>query len=437
MSLHRPSGPPLALDARVLGCEPSATIAINARSKALAAEGRTIYRLGLGQSPFPVPAHVRAALAAHAAEKDYLPVKGLPALRSAVVDWTRRTEGVERDAEAVIVGPGTKELMFQLQLTYAGDLVIPAPSWVSYAPQAGLVGRAVRWLPTRAETGLAVEPDALAALCEEAPERPRLLILNSPGNPTGRCYTDDELAALAQVLRRYRVLALSDEIYSGTHFAPVTGASGHRSLARHYPEGTIISNGLSKWCGAGGWRLGWFAAPTGLRPIIDAMAAVASETFTSTSAPIQYAAVSALRPHPEMEQYLTDSRRVLAATLGWASAKLRAAGATLPRADGGFYLFPDLSAHRSRLAERGITDSPTLCRRLLDDTGVAVLPGTCFGRPADELSLRMALVDFDGGAALDAASKRAGGGPLDAEFVAARCPAVVAAISHLVDWVAR
>ena len=150
------------------------------------------------------------------------------------------------------------------------------------APQASIIGRPIKWLRTRPETGLGVEPDALDELCSEDPDRPRLLILNSPSNPTGLAYTHEQLQALADVLRKYRVLALSDEIYSGTHF---TG--DHVSLARYYPEGTIISNGLSKWCGAGGWRLGFFVFPDTLAWLADAMAAVASETFTSTSAPLQ------------------------------------------------------------------------------------------------------------------------------------------------------
>ena len=137
-----------------------------------------------------MPEHVRGALADRSHEKDYLPVKGLPALRQAVVDWVRRTEGLKYSPEHVLVGPGTKELMFIVQLVYYGDLVIPSPSWVSYAPQARIIGRHIHWLETRVETGLGVEPETLAALCEKDPARPRLLILNSPGNPTGISYSD-------------------------------------------------------------------------------------------------------------------------------------------------------------------------------------------------------------------------------------------------------
>jgi aspartate aminotransferase len=427
MPLDHNRSPEVFLNLNVRGMGASATLAINERSRRLLDAGREVYRLGLGQSPFPVPAHVQAALAANAHQKDYLAVKGLPALREAVVDWVRRTEGLAYSPEHVLVGPGTKELMFLVQLVYYGDLVIPSPSWVSYAPQARIIGRHIHWLRTRPETGLGVEPEALEELCQRDPDRPRLLILNSPSNPTGLCYSGEQLAALAEVLRKYRVLALSDEIYSGTHFD-----NGHQSLARYYPEGTIISNGLSKWCGAGGWRLGFFVFPESLAWLADAMSAVASETFTATSAPIQYAAVAALQEHPDMPRYLDDSRRILSALADFTYRRLSAAGAVLSPPGGGFYLFPRFEARRGSLGARGIDNGRVFCERLLDETGVAILPGDCFGRPPQELSARLAIVDFDGEAALAAARDER----IDEAFVRTHCARVTTAIERMAEWAA-
>jgi aspartate aminotransferase len=425
MPISQPRSPEVYLNLNVRGMGPSATLAINEHSRRLIEQGRTVYRLGLGQSPFPVPEHVRESLARNAMQKDYLAVKGLPALREAVVDWVRRTEGLGYSPDNVLVGPGTKELMFLVQLVYYGDLVIPTPSWVSYAPQASIIGRPIKWLRTRPETGLGVEPDALEELCAGDPDRPRLLILNSPSNPTGLCYDAEQLQALADVLRKYRVLALSDEIYSGTHFS-----GEHVSLARFYPEGTIISNGLSKWCGAGGWRLGFFIFPESLAWLTTAMAAVASETFTSTSAPIQYAAVDALRERPDMDRYLLHSRQILAALASHAYRTLSAAGAVISQPAGGFYLFPRFEPRRSGLAARGIEDGAAFCTRLLEETGVAVLPGNCFGRPDRELSARLAIVDFDGTEALRAAATET----VDDDFVRTHCPRVTTAIERMAEW---
>lgn len=430
MSVNQPRSPEVYLNLNVRGMGPSATLAINERSRRLQAEGRQVYRLGLGQSPFPVPDHVREALARNAHQKDYLAVKGLPALREAVVEWVQRTEGLEYSPDHVLVGPGTKELMFLVQLVYYGDLVIPTPSWVSYAPQAHIIGRHLQWLPTRIETGLGVTPEALEHLCERDASRPRLLILNYPSNPTGMCYSAEQLEAIAEVARKYRVLLLSDEVYGGLHF---TGE--HVSIARFYPEGTIISNGLSKWCGAGGWRLGAFIFPGTLSWLMDGMAAVASETFTSTSAPIQYAAVKAFEGDPELDDYLLHSRRILGALTNYVWRILIDAGALCAQPKGGFYLFPSFEAFRARLEERGIDNGPDLCERLLEETGVATLPGEAFGRPYHELSMRLAVVDFDGEVALEA-SRSHPEADLDESFVSCGCGRVLEAIDRLVAWMA-
>ncbi|MCW5725656.1 MAG: aminotransferase class I/II-fold pyridoxal phosphate-dependent enzyme [Maricaulaceae bacterium] len=422
----RPSaGRPLNLNVR--GLDVSATLAINERSRALMKEGRKVHRLGLGQSPFPVPEPVRRALSDHAHQKDYLPVRGLPELRAAVCGHLKRTQGLDYDPASILIGPGTKELMFLVQLCYYGDLVIPTPSWVSYAPQAQIIGRSIRWLPTRTETGLGVTPQALDALCRKDPDRPRLLILNSPSNPTGLAYEDGQLAEIAAVARRYGVLVLSDEIYGGVHFE-----GRHVSIARHYPEGTIISDGLSKWCGAGGWRLGAFAFPPQLKWLSDAMSVVASETYTSVSAPIQHAAVTAFSGGAEIDGYLDRSRRILAALAAFATERLTAAGAAMSAPKGGFYAFPDFSVHRDALAARGVTASEEFCERLLEEAGVATLPGTAFGRPEGEFSLRLAYVDFDGGPALDALS--APGAEADESFLRAHAPDTVAGLERLADW---
>lgn len=425
MPISQPRSPEVFLNLNVRGMGPSATLAINERSAALRAAGRDVYRLGLGQSPFPVPEHVRESLARNAHQKDYLAVKGLPALREAVVDWVQRTEGLSYSPDNVLVGPGTKELMFLIQLVYYGDLVIPSPSWVSYAPQARIIGRHIHWLRTSPRNGLGVEPEALEELCARDPNRPRLLILNTPSNPTGHCYNAEQLKAIAEVLRKYRVLALSDEIYSGTHYS-----NEHESLARYYPEGTIISNGLSKWCGAGGWRLGFFVFPEGLSWLANGMAAVASETFTATSAPIQYAAVDALQDLPEMDQYLRHSRAILAALAGYSYRQLSAAGAELQPARGGFYLFPRFESRRDGLSARGVLDGPSFCERLLEETGVAVLPGNNFGRETREMSLRLAVVDFDGASALREAANTA----VDEAFVKQHCSRVTTAIDRMSEW---
>ena len=417
------------LNLNVRGLPLSATLEINEQSNRLLDNGRQVFKLGLGQSPFPVPAPVVKELQTNAYQKDYLPVKGLPALCDAVAGYYRRTQGLNFRGENILVGPGSKELMFILQLVYYGDLVIPTPSWVSYAPQANIVGRPVRWLTTEARNNWLLTPSELEKLCAKDPTKPRIVILNYPNNPTGCSYSTEQLQALAETARKYKIILLSDEIYGELNFQ-----GNHQSIARFYPEGTIIASGLSKWAGAGGWRLGTFAFPSELDWLLEAMAAVASETFTATSAPIQYAAVRAFNGGVEMEHYLLQSRRILRELSNWIWRSLSQVGLEVARPDGAFYMFPDFEPLRSRLEGKGIKNSGQLCRQLLDETGVAILPGSCFGRPEHELTARLAFVDFDGARALAAAEQIPAEQELGEEFLRQYCEKVLTAIDRLCNW---
>lgn len=432
MATRKLASPHVNLNLNVRGLKQSATLAINEKSAQLMREGKQVFRFGLGQSPFPVPQPVVDELRANAHQKDYLPVRGLRGLRDAVAGYHRRMHGIERTGDDVLIGPGSKELMFVLQLVYYGDLVIPTPSWVSYAPQARIVGRQIHWVPTQPENDWRLMPDELDRLCHEDPDRPRIVILNYPSNPTGDTYTADELKALAKVAKKYKVILVSDEIYGELHHR-----GQHVSIARYYPEGTIISGGLSKWCGAGGWRLGTFTFPHTLRWLLDAMSTVASETYTSTSAPIQYAAIRAFEGGTEMESYLAQSRRVLRHLGRHVWRGLRDAGASVSEPVGGFYLFPDFSPLRERLARHGIANSMQLCERMLDETGVATLPGADFGRPPTELTLRLAYVDFDGARALSAAQQIPLDQELDRTFLELYCPNVTQAAAAMTGWLKK
>lgn len=421
--------PEISMNLNVRGMPLSATLHINERSNDLIRQGRQVYKFGLGQSPFPVPQPVEKTLKDNAHQKDYLPVAGLPELRESVCGYLLRTQELEFLPDNIIIGPGTKELMFILQLVYYGDLIVPNPSWVSYAPQARIVGRRVRWVPTRRENLWKLDPKDLEALCKEDPGRPRLLILNYPNNPHGYTYDATELEEIARVARNYRILVLADEIYGGLHHE-----GNHVSLARFYPEGTIVSDGLSKWCGAGGWRLGAFAFPETLSWLRDGMKTVASETFTSVSAPIQYAAVRAFEAGEEIEQYLLHSRRILSALGRFVAGRLRETGAYVPDPEGAFYLFPDFGELTEKLQYRGLDTSKRLCETVLDETGVAILPGSAFGRPAEELTVRLSYVDFDGEKALKAAEQLPISQPLETGFLETYCPNCVAATRALCEW---
>ncbi len=221
---------PVSLSLNVRGMGPSATLSLNERCRELRRQGHTVCNFGLGQSPFPIPPTVVEALRASAAENDYLPVKGLRELRGAVAEYHRRQDQVEVHPDGVIIGPGSKELMFLVQVAYYGEIIIPTPCWVSYMPQARIIGRKVSRVHSSAKNGWKVTAQHFLRSFEMVHDdyRPRLLVLNYPANPTGLTYTVDELKEIAEVARRFHAIVLSDEIYAHLDRPLLPGGNHHQ-----------------------------------------------------------------------------------------------------------------------------------------------------------------------------------------------------------------
>lgn len=374
---------------------PSPTLAINEQSRILEQSGKTVYKLGFGQSPFPVPTEVVQSLRENAHQKDYLPVMGFSQLRESVAQFYLRQKIVIEPSQ-VMIGPGSKELIFLCQMALKASLLLPSPSWVSYEPQALLLERPVFWINTQIENDWKLKAKDLALACQKI-EGTKLLILNYPNNPTGNTYTDAELAEIAYIAQREDLLIISDEIYSLLNF----NRKNITSIANHCPEKSILSSGLSKWAGAGGWRLGTFVFPKSQKALQQKVASMASETFSCVSAPIQYAAVQAFKGSPNISEYQEDSRAILNLIGNYVAERLIRMKVICPKPQGGFYVFPSFENHRGKLESLGIHNSKQLCDHLLQHLGIALLPGVAFGRPEKELSLRLSYVDFDGAQILE------------------------------------
>ncbi|HEU5048654.1 MAG TPA: aminotransferase class I/II-fold pyridoxal phosphate-dependent enzyme [Rickettsiales bacterium] len=411
--------------------EKSQTLLLNEQSRNLEQGGKKVYKFGFGQSPFLPPQHVIDLLKENAHRKDYSPVQGIPALREAVAEFHRKVDGIDARAENVLIAPGSKILIYAVLAAFTrADLLVCAPAWVSYVPQAHLLGHGVISIPTTFEKRWRLTAEGLEAAVAQKKDKdvPSVLILNYPGNPDGLSYTDAELKAIGEVARKHNVLVISDEIYGVLHH---TG--GHVSLAKHYPEGTIVTGGLSKWCGAGGWRLGTAVLPVALGgEFKDTMLGIASETYSCATLPVQLAACEAYKASPETMEYVKQQRRILAALGAHCVERLQASGVRVDKPEGAFYLFPDFSAVADKLVSAGITTSQALCESLLADTGVALLPGTAFGMPAKLLAARLAYVDFDGVAVLAAAQKA---DVIDTAFLRKHCAHQLEGIEMLCNWV--
>ena len=374
---------------RFRNTEPSSTLRINEISNKLLDEGKNVYKFGLGQSPFPVPEILIETLKKNAHKKDYLNVSGLLKLREVVAKYHSKKNLYNYSEDNVIIGPGSKELIFQCQMVTEMPLLLPKPSWVSYEPQAKILKKDVNWIDTSKNTNWHLSANALRDYCKNNKYKYQLLILNSPNNPTGT--NNEDLEELSKICKENNIIVISDEIYTELDFN-----GNYHSISHFYPEGTIISSGLSKWCGAGGWRLGTLTFPKELKIIHDSVRSLASETFTSVSAPIQYAAVKAYTE--DHSEYLNNSRIILKKVADFVYDQLSEIGIECIRPQGGFYILCDFS----KIIKHNniINNATTLCEQVLQNTGFAMLPGKNFGIEDEKLITRMAFVDFDGNKAL-------------------------------------
>ena len=359
----------------------SSTLKINEISNKLESEGKKIYKFGFGQSPFQVPIDVIDELKNNAYQNKYLPMQGLSELRTAISRYASSQNNQNYKAENIIIGPGTKELMFLLQLLFDGDILLPTPSWVSYAPQALLGRNKVCWIETTSENNWFPTAKEIEKTILKNKDKNYLLFLNSPNNPSGQICNN--LKEISFIAKKYNILILSDEIYSELSFN-----KGFKSISEFYPEKTIISNGLSKWCGAGGWRLGYFIIPEALTELKNSIKNLASETFSSVSAPIQYAAIAAYSNNHN--EYINDSRSILKAVGEYVFENLKSNTISINKPQGGFYLMPEFLTQKFSTSEE-------MCSNILNETGVALLPGSDFGFSKERMIVRLSFTDFNGG----------------------------------------
>jgi len=364
----------------VKNLKPSSTLLINETSKKLEEQGRKIFKFGFGQSPFKVPEDVVEELKKNAHQNKYLPMQGLSELRDAVAKYTSTKKNYDYKSENVIIGPGSKELMFLLNVIFDGEIILPAPSWVSYAPQAILGRNKIQILQTKRENNWFPTAAEIEEFILKDKSKNYLLFLNSPNNPSGQiCENFEEISIIA---KKYNLIILSDEIYSELSFK-----ENYQSISNFCPDKTIVSTGLSKWCGAGGWRLGYFLVPDSLIEIKNMINVLASETFSAVSAPIQYAAIKAYKN--DHSHYINKSRNILSAVGNYVYENLKSNKVLINRPQGGFYLMPEF-------LNKKFNSSSEMCNSILNDTGVALLPGSDFGFNQKKMLVRLSFTDFDG-----------------------------------------
>ncbi len=399
----------------ILRLTPSATLAINEKSKELAAKGKKIYKFGFGQSPFPVPEKIVSALKENAEKKEYLPMQGISELREAIAKHLNSLTKNNFSKDDILITPGSKEAMYIMHVAFKGEVILPSSSWVSYGPQASIANNKVHWINTSRENNWFPRPEELEKKIKSIGKKNILLIINSPNNPSGAvCKNLEEIAKIA---KKYKILIHSDEIYGQLSFC-----NKYDSISSYYPEGTIITSSLSKWCGAGGWRLGFIAMPKKLRNFLSRIKVVGSETFSSVSSPIQYAAIEAYTG--DYTDYISKTRNILNALGRYVYKNLKSNNILMNPPQGGFYLMPEFVNSKFKT-------SSDLCDGILNDTGVALLPGSAFGFNKDRMLTRLSYTDFDGGQFLKNVSNS---DKLGDDIIEKYAPNVVEGINKLSEW---
>ena len=399
----------------VKNLKPSATLRMNEESKKLETQGTKIFKFGFGQSPFQIPKDIVDELKNNAYQNKYLPMQGLPELRSSISRYINNKKKYNYVSENVIIGPGTKELMFLLHLLFDGDVILPVPSWVSYEPQALLGRNKIHWLETTSSNNWFPTAESLEKIISKNKNKNYLLFLNSPNNPSGQiCNNLEEISVVA---KKNNLIILSDEIYSELSFK-----KDFKSIANYCPEKTIISNGMSKWCGAGGWRLGFFIIPESLNEIKNSLKTLASETFSSVNAPAQYAAIAAYENNHD--EYIDNSKNILKAVGEYVYDNLKSNKVSINKPEGGFYLMPEFS-------NETFSDSNEMCSNLLKETGIALLPGSVFGFSKKKMTARLSFTDFNGQEFMKNISQSQ---KIDQNVLLKYAPKIIEGVEKLKNW---
>ncbi|HMO34704.1 MAG TPA: pyridoxal phosphate-dependent aminotransferase [Gemmatales bacterium] len=385
----------LRLSALAESVKPSATLAAGAKAKEMKAAGIKVYDFTLGEPDFPTPAYIRAAAqeAMNAGHTKYTAAEGLPALRQAVAKCYLERTGLQYGMDQVLISNGAKHSLHNALSTLVGpgdEVIIPSPYWTSYADLVGMTGASLKLVPTSAEQGFKLTP---AQLQQAISSKSKVLLMNSPCNPTGVTYTSEELTSLARVVTEKKIAVISDEIYEHLTYDDIKPTC-MATLLPEMKDCTIVISGGSKSYAMTGWRIGWAVGP---RQVIQAMGNIQSQQTGCPNSISQHAALVALtsdqKSVAEMRKEFQARRDLI--YKGLASLP----GITVLLATGAFYAFFNITQHLGRtLHGIKIENSADFCRAALEKVQVSVVPGSAFGAEGYvRLSFASSREDLQGG----------------------------------------
>jgi aspartate aminotransferase len=369
----------------------AANLDLDERVNRQLANGFDILHLGFGESRIPPPPALVDRLAAGVRLTDYGPVAGREGPREAVAGYFRRRR-LPTTADDVVLAPGSKPLLLAIMASVPGDVVLPRPAWVTYAPQAQFLGRRVVSVPIPDHVGGVPDPDRLVANLASARAsgaNPQLMVLTAPDNPTGTTADPATVRRLMRIAEQEDLLVISDEIYRDVIF---DGGTEYLSPAEVAPDRVVVVTGLSKSLALGGWRIGAARFPSSQvgQSLRSEVVGLASQIWSNAPGPMQAVAEYAFGEPPEIVAHRTASSHLHARVARAVHAAFVDSGALVREPSGGFYVYPDLTPMAAALRSLGVNGSADLERFLLDELGVAVLGGHHGGDDPAALRFRAA-----------------------------------------------
>lgn len=366
----------IAISKMAAAVQPSATLAAAAKAKQLKAEGVHIHDFSLGEPDFATPPHICAAAlkAMQSGQTHYTVASGTAELRAAVAQWYGKTYGLRCTAEQVLISNGAKHSIHNALAATCGpgdEVIIPTPYWVSYSDLVQMTGANYVLVPTTLETGFKMTPEQLK---KAITPKTRLLMLNSPSNPTGVVYSRRELEALADVILDSKVAVLSDEIYEQLVYGDAR-ATCFATLRPELPDRTITISGVSKTYAMTGWRIGWAVGPAA---VLKAMGNIQSQQTGCPNSVSQAAALAALQGPQDCVQ---EMRREFETRRDLVCRRLAALpGVTFPTPGGAFYAFFNVAGYFGKSpGGKKVVDSASFCQAALESAHVNLVPGSAFG----------------------------------------------------------
>lgn len=358
----------------------SQTLKVNEYCKKF--NSKEIHKHGFGQSPFKPPKFFRKAICENIDKTEYLPVTGLESLRESISSHYSNYHNVIIDKNNIIIGPGSKLLIYQLT-QIIDNIYFVAPFWVSYINQLKLYNRKLKITETTYENNWKITPEQL-----DSHENNSYLFLNSPNNPTGQVYSEEELNILIEVCKRKNIKIISDEIYQYLDYN-----KNYTTIYSLYPENTIVLNGLSKWCHSGGYRLGYIIFPNSLNDLKSKFISFSSETFSCVNTPLQYGAISVFNSFKELERYNSRNIDVLIKYNDYFYEEFTKLNIKVVKSCGAFYMFLDFDYYKDKFKKNKILSDDDLCEKLLLDTKIIILAGNAFGMNSG-FKCRFSFTDF-------------------------------------------